>query len=156
MDNTIVAAYPTHPRREVGLTGDILPVLKKAMLGVLGPGGTAAQARVPGVQVAGKTGTAQWGGNGDRSKQRTAAWFVGFAPVEKPQYAFAALYEGEPGDNSVHGGTNAAPLMGKVLREIYKKEKPDKTNRHKKKHDDDDDDNDNPPPADENSKDESD
>ena len=74
------------------------------------------------------------------TRQRTAAWFVGFAPVEKPEYAFAALYEGEAGDNSVHGGTAAAPLVGKVLREIYKTAKPDKT-AHKKKHHGDDDDN---------------
>ncbi len=141
VDNTIVAAFPTHPRREVGLTADMLRVLKKAMVCVLGPGGTAAQARVPGVDVAGKTGTAQWGGQRRQVQAAHAAWFVGFAPVEKPQYAFAALYEGEPGDNRRHGGTSAAPLIGKVLREIYKKEKPDKNSR-KKKHDDDDEDSD--------------
>ena len=139
VDNTIVEAYPTHPRREVGLSSDVLATLKKGMLGVLGKGGTAAKARVPGVEVVGKTGTAQWGGNGDKSKQRYAAWFVGFAPMDKPQYAFAALYEGEQGV-STHGGTYAAPLIGKVLREVYKKDKPDKADRKKKKHDDDDDD----------------
>ena len=139
VDNTIVAAYPVRPRRDVGISPDVLDTVKDAMVSVVEPGGTAAQARVPGVDVAGKTGTAQWGGNGDKSKQRYAAWFVGFAPVDKPQYAFAAVYEGEPGV-SAHGGTYAAPMIGRVLREIYKKDKSDKAgNKKKRKHDDDDD-----------------
>jgi penicillin-binding protein 2 len=146
IDNEVVAGYGVRPRREIGLSADVLATLKKAMVGVLGPGGTAAQARVPGITVAGKTGTAQWGGNGNRDKQRTAAWFVGFAPVEKPQYAFAALYEGEAGDNSVHGGTSAAPLIGKVLREVYKGAKPER--KKKKQQHADAEDNDNPSPDD--------
>ena len=103
---------------------------------------------MPGVDVGGKTGTAQWGaGNNDKSKSRTAWWFVGFAPVDKPQYAFASLVEGDPGDKQ-HSGETAVPLVGKVLRDIYKKNKPD---HKKKKHDDDDDDDDSnatPPPRD--------
>lgn len=132
IDNEVVSAYPVRARRDVGLSADVLATLKKGLIAVVNSGGgTAAQARVPGVEVAGKTGTAQWGGNGNRDKQRTAAWFVGFAPSDKPQYAFAALYEGEVGNNAVHGGTNAAPLIGKVLREVYKDKKPE---RKKKKH----------------------
>jgi penicillin-binding protein 2 len=145
LDNEVEAAYPVRARRDVELSPDVLATLKKAMISVVSGGnGTAAQARVPNVDVCGKTGTAQWGGNGNKEKQRTAAWFVGFAPAEKPLYAFAALYEGEAGDNSIHGGTKAAPLIGKVLREVLKKEHPDK----KKKHDEDDDNsNDNATPA---------
>ncbi len=44
-----------------------------------------------GVHVAGKTGTAQWG---PKNKERTAAWFAGFAPADKPKYAFAAFIRG--------------------------------------------------------------
>ena len=78
--------------------------------------GTAHSAQVKGVTVAGKTGTAQWG---PTTKQRTAAWFAGFIPAAAPQFAFAALYEGEPGDNTIHGGSHAAPLIGKVFAEVY-------------------------------------
>ena len=60
---------------------------------------------------------------GTENKQRTAAWFAGFVPAENPEYAFAALYEGEPNDDTVHGGSHAAPLVGKVFREIYKLKK---------------------------------
>ena len=54
-----------------------------------------------------------------RAKSRTAWWFVGFAPVDKPQYAYASLVEGDAGDNR-HSGETAVPLIGKVLREVYK------------------------------------
>ena len=82
---------------------------------VNGPAGTAHQASLDGVTVAGKTGTAQWG---PKNKERTAAWFAGFVPAENPQYAFAALYEGEVG-STVHGGTAAAPMIAMILKDIY-------------------------------------
>ena len=139
LDDAVVSGYEVRSRSDVGISPDVLATLKKAMQLVVDHG-TAAQARVPGVDVAGKTGTAQWGaGNKDKSKSRTAAWFVGFAPVDKPQYAFAALAEGDAGDNTVHGGTAAAPLIGKVLRDVFKDVKPEKK---KKKHDEDNSDND--------------
>jgi penicillin-binding protein 2 len=107
-----------------------METLKKALVAVTEDGqGTAHHAQVKGYHVAGKTGTAQWGGGGDKEKQRTAAWFAGFVPAENPQYAFAAVYEGEPGDNNIHGGSHAAPLIGKVLQEVYgsKEEKESKS-----------------------------
>ena len=69
-----------------------------------------------GIEVAGKTGTAQWG---PTDRQRIAAWFAGFLPADNPKYSFAALYEGEPGVKT-GGGSHAAPLVGKLFREIYK------------------------------------
>ncbi len=139
IDNGIASAYQVRTRRDVGLTPDVVDTLKKGMSMVVDSSmGTAHQAHVPGVDVGGKTGTAQWGaGNNDKSKSRTAWWFVGFAPMDKPQYAFAALVEGDAGDNR-HSGTTAVPLIGKVLREVYKKNKPE---HKKKRHSDDDDDN---------------
>jgi len=69
-----------------------------------------------GVEVAGKTGTAQWG---PKNKERTAAWFAGFLPAEEPKYAFAAIYEGDVG-SKVHGGSTAAPMIADIFQEIYK------------------------------------
>jgi penicillin-binding protein 2 len=77
--------------------------------------GTAHQASLDRVSVAGKTGTAQWG---PKEKERTAAWFAGFVPADHPQYAFAALYEGDVG-SKVHGGSAAAPMIGRILRQVY-------------------------------------
>jgi penicillin-binding protein 2 len=121
LDNKVVAAYPDRIREEIPVSAQIDKALRKALQNVVYDGqGTAHSAQVKGVRVAGKTGTAQWG---PENKQRTAAWFTGFVPAENPEYAFAALYEGEPNDNSVHGGSHAAPLISKVFREVYKAKK---------------------------------
>ncbi len=117
IDNRVVAAYPDRIREEIPVSPDVDAVLRKALVAVTSDGqGTAHKAQVKGIKVAGKTGTAQWG---PTEKQRTAAWFTGFLPAENPQYAFAALYEGEPNDNSVHGGSHAAPIIGKLFKQIY-------------------------------------
>jgi penicillin-binding protein 2 len=82
-------------------------------------GGTARRARVPGIRVAGKTGTAQvvrlkhvenFEDDEIPIRFRDHAWFVGFAPVESPEIVVVALVE--------HGGGGArvaAPITQKVL-----------------------------------------
>ena len=113
IDNRVVAAYPDRIREEIPVAPEIDGLMRKALVAVTSDGqGTAHSAQVKGIKVAGKTGTAQWG-------QRTAAWFAGFLPADEPQYAFAALYEGEPNDNTVHGGSHAAPIIGKLFKQIY-------------------------------------
>ena len=119
IDGQIVTAYDVRARSELNINPAHLAELKKAMIDVVtGGSGTAHKAAVDGVKVAGKTGTAQWG---PKKKERNAAWFVGFAPAEKPKYAFAALYESEPGQ-SAHGGDYAAPMIGKIMRQLFKQE----------------------------------
>lgn len=125
IDNKVVAAYPDRVRDDLQIKPEDMETLRKALVAVTEDGeGTAHHAQVEGYHVAGKTGTAQWG---PTTKQRTAAWFAGFVPAENPQYAFAAVYEGEPGDNSIHGGSHAAPLIGKVLAEVYGSKKSEKS-----------------------------
>ena len=71
--------------------------------------GTGRRAQIPGVQVAGKTGTAQNAGP-------SHAWFIGFAPANDPQVAVAVLVEngGGAGDNGT-GGRLAAPIARAVM-----------------------------------------
>jgi len=69
--------------------------------------GTAAQ--LEGLQVAGKTGTAETG-TGDN------AWFIAFAPAEDPEVAIAVVVEGE--QQSQTGGEVAAPLAAQVMRVV--------------------------------------
>lgn len=130
IDNKIVTAYDIRAKSELDLKPEILAELRKAMVdAVTGGSGTAHKAAVENVAVAGKTGTAQWG---PKKKERNAAWFAGFAPMDKPKYAFAVVYEGEVGQ-SAHGGDYAAPMMGKVLRELFKDQaKPKKKGKSKK------------------------
>jgi len=118
IDDRIVNAYEVRAKDKLLIEPAILENLKRAMVDVVSAGnGTAGRAGVDGVDVAGKTGTAQWG---PKRNERTAAWFAGFAPAEAPRYAYAALYEGAPNDGDVHGGTNAAPMIGKLLKELFK------------------------------------
>jgi len=111
----VVSAYNVRVRRRVEISAETQAVLRQGMIQVVtGSRGTAHQAKVDKVNVAGKTGTAQWHNN------RTVAWFAGFAPAEGPRLAFAVVYEGDPNRNDVHGGSHAAPMVGKVLREYFK------------------------------------
>ncbi|OAI43061.1 hypothetical protein AYO41_02970 [Verrucomicrobia bacterium SCGC AG-212-E04] len=125
VENRVVAAYPPRAKSELGISEATRQTLKEAMIHVVNGGaGTGHRASVPGVTVAGKTGTAQWGGTDKhKEKQRYAAWFAGFAPAENPVYAFAALYESERGQSKIHGGHYAAPMIGRVLKDNLKPEK---------------------------------
>jgi penicillin-binding protein 2 len=119
LDNKIVTAYQVRAKKTLNPSPEVMQQLHTGMIAAVnGPGGTAHQASLDGVTVAGKTGTAQWG---PKNKERTAAWFAGFVPAEHPQYAFAALYEGEVG-STVHGGSAAAPMIAMILKDVYKQE----------------------------------
>lgn len=116
VSNEIVAAYSVRAKKTIDASDLTMQQIHTAMLDAVNAGaGTAHQASLDKVSVAGKTGTAQWG---PKEKERTAAWFAGFVPADHPQYAFAALYEGEVG-STVHGGSAAAPMIGKILRQVY-------------------------------------
>jgi penicillin-binding protein 2 len=97
--------------RRLPISPEVSRLLRQAMyLVVNGASGTGAAARVPGISIAGKTGTAQ------NPHGKDHAWFIGFAPFENPQIAVCVLLE-----NAGFGGSQAAPLAGKVI-ERYLKE----------------------------------
>jgi penicillin-binding protein 2 len=119
-DNQIATAYQVRAKRTLNLSPETLDELHAGMIDVVnGAGGTAHQASLDATEVAGKTGTAQWG---PKNKERTAAWFAGFLPADQPRYAFAAVYEGDVG-SKVHGGSAAAPMIADIFKEVYKGEK---------------------------------
>ena len=74
--------------------------------------GTGQAARIRGVAVAGKTGTAQTG-----LDTPPHAWFVGFAPADNPVVAVAVIVEngGSLGDEAT-GGKVAAPIAKAVMK----------------------------------------
>jgi cell division protein FtsI/penicillin-binding protein 2 len=79
---------------------------------VMEPGGTASTAALPGLTMAGKTGTAQVRvRSGDILNN---AWFIGFAPVEKPRIAICVFVE-----HAGHGGDVAAPIAKQVLAKYF-------------------------------------
>jgi penicillin-binding protein 2 len=117
VENEIVTAFQVREKKTLNASPDTIAQLRTGMINVVnGAGGTAHQASLDNVEVAGKTGTAQWG---PKTKERTAAWFAGFVPSEHPLYAFAALYEGDVGSKA-HGGSAAAPMIATILKDIYK------------------------------------
>ena len=75
-------------------------------------GGTGNAGAVPGVTVAGKTGTAELVATADRAQdaRNTTAWFVAFAPAQKPRVAVAVMLVG-----AGLGGESAAPVARRVL-----------------------------------------
>jgi cell division protein FtsI (penicillin-binding protein 3) len=84
---------------------------------VVGEDGTGALAALPGVRVAGKTGTAQKFDTreGRYSQQRFRAWFVGVAPADAPRIVIVAGLD-EPRRPHHTGGASAAPLFAVVAR----------------------------------------
>ena len=115
-----VRTLPLEIVRTVPLRQADVDFVRDAMVDVMKPGGTAAQAGAGAAYlIAGKTGTAQVVGvrQGEKySESRTSernrdhALFVAFAPADQPKIAVAVLVE-----NGGHGGSIAAPIARQVL-----------------------------------------
>ena len=73
-------------------------------------GGTGTAAQIPGIQVAGKTGTAETGINNVYT-----AWFVSFAPANNPKVAVAVVLEKQLNG---FGGAVSAPIAKQILQKI--------------------------------------
>jgi penicillin-binding protein 2 len=73
---------------------------------------------IPGLRIAGKTGTAQ-----KRTEKGTLnfAWFICFAPVDKPEIAMAIMMEGDTPDEETGGGAYSAPIAHAILKKWWEK-----------------------------------
>jgi penicillin-binding protein 2 len=119
---------PVAPQTQLAVDQDHLDFIRKAMWGVVDHG-TAAAAKFPidGIQMAGKTGTAQTHNlsAGERGNYTSATWklrdhslFMAFVPFDNPRYACGTIVE--------HGGFGAAvaaPLVRDTLTFLYDKQK---------------------------------
>ena len=91
-------------------------ILTKMMVSVV-DNGSGARARIDGVQVAGKTGTAQ-----HDPKKPPHAWFISFAPANDPQVAVAVVVEdGGVTGSEIGGGRIAAPIARAVMEAVIGK-----------------------------------
>jgi cell division protein FtsI (penicillin-binding protein 3) len=88
--------------------------LRDMLEGVLAPGGTAAEVKIPGYHLAGKTGTANKidPTSHEYSKSAYVASFVGFAPAKNPKLLISVMVD-EP-HGAIYGGSVAAPAFGKI------------------------------------------
>jgi penicillin-binding protein A len=97
------------------VTADVAAALTRMMVTVV-QSGTGTPAQIPGIEVAGKTGTAQ-------NVQGAAphAWFTAFAPVNAPKIAVAVVVEnGGNAGNEAFGGKVAAPIARQVIEAVLK------------------------------------
>ena len=123
----LLKSKPIAPQPELAVGQDHLDFIRKAMWGVVDHG-TAAAAKfpIPGIQMAGKTGTAQTHNlsAGERGNYTAANWklrdhslFMAFVPFDNPRYACGTIVE--------HGGFGAAvaaPLVRDTLTFLYDKQ----------------------------------
>lgn len=94
------------------VSANVAAQLRDMMVTVVNSG-TGRRAAIPGVQVAGKTGTAQQG-NG----RPPHAWFVSFAPAKNPKVAVAVIVEDGDGSTEISGGRLAAPIARAVMEAV--------------------------------------
>lgn len=111
----VVAAYGPEVVRKVNLDPRTLELLRRGMLRVVEEG-TGKSARIPGIKVAGKTGTAQVVKKESPVSPRTKdhGWFVAFAPYADPKIAIVVIAE-----NAGFGSVAAAPVARAVLEAAF-------------------------------------
>ncbi|MGO8765109.1 MAG: penicillin-binding transpeptidase domain-containing protein [Limisphaerales bacterium] len=111
-------------RDHIGVSERSLKILREAMLGETeDPEGTGHEALVPGMEICGKTGTAEIKDSSNRAIGRTT-WFASFAPYEHPRYAVVVMVE-----NGTFGGPTCAPIAHDIYEEILKKEQSENPSR---------------------------
>jgi penicillin-binding protein 2 len=124
--NALHVSLKEKSERRFPLKEQTLDILLKGMWGVVNEGGgTGAGARCPGIEISGKTGTAQVVSTELQRSSHNAnfsnnAWFVGFSPSSDPNIVVAALV--------MHGGHSAVavPIARDVIKAYYEKMHPEK------------------------------
>ncbi len=116
--------FPVEEADRVPVAPEQLALVRRGMRAVVEePGGTGARARVPGIEVAGKTGTAQvvrlerYEGLDEREipiRFRDHAWFGAFAPAGDPEIAVSVFVE-----HGLHGASAAAPIAARILKRYF-------------------------------------
>ncbi|HUJ65636.1 MAG TPA: penicillin-binding transpeptidase domain-containing protein, partial [Acidimicrobiales bacterium] len=110
--NQIVSTYQAKVWKQVTSAATAAQMTQLMLSVVNSPDGTGTLAAIPGLQVAGKTGTAQTGTG------KIDAWFIAFAPANNPTIAVSVLLPNQPSQNEYQGGTLAAPIA-KAMIEAY-------------------------------------
>lgn len=114
-----VTSYPAELKRTVTIDPVYLDAVRELAVSIVGhPRGTGKRAKIEGINIGGKTGTAQVSsletGNTTHAL-RDHAWFVSYAPVEAPEIVVVAFVE----NAGVGGGVAAAPRARAVLEEYF-------------------------------------
>ncbi len=112
---TVAAPAP----RDLGFRPDVIAAVRDAMISVVNEG-TGQRAKLEGVLVAGKTGSAQVVTHARLETNKSAreyqphGWFLCFAPADHPKLAMVVMVE-----HGTAGGTSAAPVAGQILARYF-------------------------------------
>lgn len=114
------SSFESHEVRQLPINKEVFEKVRSFASDVVNTEqGTGKKAALPGIIVGGKTGTAQvraLGTGTGHGEDQDHAWFVCFAPADKPMIAMAVLVE-----NAGHGGVAAAPIAHEVLQAFFRK-----------------------------------
>jgi penicillin-binding protein 2 len=111
----IVKPFQPQVIRKLDLSQNTLATVRQGLRMVVnGPAGTARMLEMPEVAIAGKTGSAEYGLPDATGKKLTHAWFIGYAPAEKPEIAIVVFIE-----DGVSGSGVAAPIGGQIIRSYF-------------------------------------
>ncbi|MDR2349608.1 MAG: penicillin-binding protein 2 [Deltaproteobacteria bacterium] len=125
-EGRVVRTAEPETLNKINLNPDYVEKIRKGLEAVVNePGGTGRRAGLPGIRVAGKTGTAQvvslkkyqgYTSTGRPYKYQDHAWYTSYAPAENPEVVVTVLLEHAGG-----GGARAAPVAQKVLAAYFDK-----------------------------------
>jgi penicillin-binding protein 2 len=104
----VLQRFEKSVRSTVPVESEYLQIVKEAMRQSVTQG-VADKAAVPGIEVAGKTGTAEFGPARWDGSYETHGWFVGFAPYDEPEVAVVVFFQ------RGGGGSDAAPAASEIL-----------------------------------------
>ena len=111
--------FPTNQVRDLlGVSARNLQIVREDMLAEtedVAEGGTGHNARVAGIRICGKTGTAE---RTEKGEKRNTTWFISFAPYEHPKYAVVVAVE-----DGASGGGTCAPVAKKIYEAILESER---------------------------------
>ena len=125
-DGTVIKKTSPQILKKLPVSEEHLNIIRKALSGVvIEQRGTGYRARIPGIKVSGKTGTSQVirmksDEEEEKNKEETPyefrdhAWFVAFAPSEKPQIAISVIVE-----HGGHGGSASAPIAREIIKKYF-------------------------------------
>ncbi len=113
-EGNIVRPFRKEVIRQLPLAPENLALVREGMRAAVARG-TGWRANLPGVAVAGKTGSAEYPGPRDREgKLPTHAWFLAYAPAENPEIALVVFIEG-----GGEGSVTAAPVAARILADYF-------------------------------------
>ena len=115
-DGTLVRDFRPDLIRQLPIAPENVDLVRQGMYGAThSPGGTALAVNLPGLEVAGKTGTAEFPGERDeKGNLPTHAWFTAFAPYDDPEIVIVVFVEG-----GGEGSAVAVPIGKEILKAYF-------------------------------------